>query len=35
MPTPFDERMAMTRAMLPMHQVAETGERVEVRYPDR
>jgi predicted dehydrogenase len=35
MPTPFEEEMAMTRAMLTLHEAAATGERVQVAYPDR
>ena len=35
MPTPFVEEMAMTRAALALHEAAETGQRVTVRYPDR
>jgi len=35
MPTPFEEEMAMTRAMLALHEAAVTGERVVVRYTDR
>ena len=35
MPIPFAEEMAMTRAMLALHEAAETGERVTVYYPDR
>ena len=35
MPTPFVEEMAMTRAALALHQAAETGRRITVRYPDR
>ena len=35
MPTPFEEEMAMTRAMLALHEAAVTGEWIEVPYPDR
>lgn len=35
MPTPFKEETAMTRAMLALHEAAETGQPVTVRYPDR
>jgi hypothetical protein len=35
MPIPFEEEMAMTRAMLALHEAAVTRERVTVRYPDR
>jgi predicted dehydrogenase len=35
MPIPFEEEMAMTRAMLALHEAAVTGARVTVRYPDR
>lgn len=35
MPTPFEEEMAMTRAMLALHEAAAAGERVQVAYPDR
>lgn len=33
MPTPFEEEMAMTRAMLALHEAAVLGERVRVDYP--
>jgi len=32
MPTPFEEEMAMTRAMLALHQAARTGKCVKVPY---
>jgi predicted dehydrogenase len=35
MPIPFKEEIAMTRAMLALHEAAETGERITVHYPDR
>lgn len=35
MPTPFVEEMAMTRAMLALHEAAITRRRVIVPYPDR
>ena len=35
MPMPFEQEMAMTRAMLALHQAAATGHRVQVHYPDR
>lgn len=35
MPTPFAEEMAMTRAMLALHEAAVTGQRVAVCYPDQ
>lgn len=35
MPTPFEDEMAMTRAMLALHKAAETGKRVTVTCPDR
>jgi len=33
MPTPFEEEMAMTRAMLALHEAAVRGEWVQVDYP--
>ena len=35
MPTAFEDEMAMTRAMLAIHDAAMTGEWIEVPYPDR
>ncbi len=35
MPTTFEDEMAMTRAMLALHEAAETGNRLTVNYPDR
>lgn len=35
MPTPFEEEMSMTRAMLALHEASLTDDRVEVQYPDR
>lgn len=35
MPTPFEEEMAMTRAMIALHEASVSGERVVVPYPDR
>lgn len=35
MPTPFAEEMAMTRAMLALHQAAVSGRCTPVDYPDR
>jgi predicted dehydrogenase len=35
MPTPFEEEMAMTRAMLALHEAALTCKDVEVLHPDR
>jgi len=35
MPTPFEEEMAMTRAMLALHEASLTGSWVEVAYPDQ
>ena len=34
MPMSFEEEMAMTRAMLAMHEAAVAGEWIEVQYPD-
>jgi len=35
MPTPVEEEVAMTRAMLALHEAAVTGESATVHYPDR
>lgn len=35
MPTPLEEEMAMTRAMITLHEASVSGERVAVPYPDR
>jgi predicted dehydrogenase len=35
MPTPFEEEMAMTRAMLALHEAASGAGKVVVPYPDR
>ena len=34
MPTPFEEEMAMTRAMIALHEAAYTDKRVSIVYPD-
>jgi predicted dehydrogenase len=34
MPTPFEEEMTMTRAMIALHEAARTGKRVSVVYRD-
>jgi predicted dehydrogenase len=35
MPTPFEEEMAMTRAMITLHEASVSGERMVVPYPGR
>jgi predicted dehydrogenase len=35
MPTPFEEEVTMTRAMLTLHETSVSGERMAVPYPDR
>ena len=35
MPTPFEEEMSMTRAMLALHESSVAGKKLSVPYPDR